>query len=108
MNNQKLEQFLQDNNLPKFRLGQIQKAIFQDGATSFGEITTLSKDLREKMEKEMRILSFEVEKVLVAGPARNATRIALQAGRARTSPPKAYALGRIDDLIPSKARRRPR
>jgi adenine C2-methylase RlmN of 23S rRNA A2503 and tRNA A37 len=66
MNNQKLEQFLQDNSLPKFRLGQIQKAIFQDGATSFGEITTLSKDLREKMDKELTILSFEVEKVLVA------------------------------------------
>ncbi len=74
MNNQKLEQFLIVNNLPKFRLGQIQKAIFRDGAVSFGEITTLSKDLREKLEQEMRILSFEVEKVLVAGPARNATR----------------------------------
>ncbi len=74
MNNQKLEQFLIVNSLPKFRLGQIQKAIFQDGAVSFGDITTLSKDLREKLEQEMRILSFEVEKVLVAGPARNATR----------------------------------
>ncbi|MDD5396818.1 MAG: 23S rRNA (adenine(2503)-C(2))-methyltransferase RlmN [Candidatus Moranbacteria bacterium] len=66
MNIEKLEQFLQENNLPKFRLGQIQKAIFVDGVSSFAEITTLSKDLREKMEKEMKLLSFEVEKVLVA------------------------------------------
>ncbi|HAR99543.1 MAG: YloN [Candidatus Moranbacteria bacterium GW2011_GWC2_37_73] len=66
MDIEKLQQFLQDNNLPKFRLGQIQKAIFADGVSSFGEITTLSKDLREKMENEMRLLSFDVEKVLVA------------------------------------------
>ncbi len=66
MNILKLEQFLQDNNLPKFRLGQIQKAIFQDSVSSFSDITTLSKDLREKMEKELKLLSFEVEKVLVA------------------------------------------
>lgn len=66
MNIEKLEQFLQQNNLPKFRLGQIQKAIFADGVASFEEITTLSKELREKLEKEMDILSFEVEKVLVA------------------------------------------
>ncbi|EKD58772.1 MAG: YloN [uncultured bacterium] len=66
MNIQKLEQFLQENNLPKFRLGQIQKAIFQDSVSSFSEITTLSKDLREKMENELSLLSFAVEKVLEA------------------------------------------
>lgn len=66
MDNKKLEQFLLENNLPKFRLGQIQKAIFNDGVSSFSEITTLPKDLREKLEKEIKILSFEVEKVLVA------------------------------------------
>lgn len=66
MNNQKLEQFIQENNLPKFRLGQIQKAIFTDGVFGFSEITTLSKDLREKMESELKLLSFAVEKVLLA------------------------------------------
>ena len=70
MNIQKLEEFLQENNLPKFRLGQIQKAIFSDGVSSFSEITTLSKDLREKMSarggNDLRILSFEVEKILEA------------------------------------------
>ncbi|EKE25610.1 MAG: YloN [uncultured bacterium] len=66
MNIKKIEKFLRDNNLPKFRLGQIQKAIFQDEVNSFSEITTLSKDLREKMEIELKILSFEIEKVLEA------------------------------------------
>ncbi len=66
MNIQKLNQFLEINKLPKFRLGQIQKAIFQDGVASFSEITTLSKDLREKIAVELTLLSFAVEKVLVS------------------------------------------
>ena len=62
----KLEKFLNDNKLPGFRLKQIQKAIFQDGISSFSQISTLSKDLREKLESEMKILSFEVVNVLEA------------------------------------------
>jgi 23S rRNA (adenine2503-C2)-methyltransferase len=67
MDSEKLEKFLIENNQPKFRLGQIQKAIFQDGVSSFSEISTISLDLRKRLEKEMKILSFKVEKVLVAG-----------------------------------------
>lgn len=66
MDNKKLEQILTKNNQPKFRLGQIQKAIFRDGVSSFSEITTISKDLRDILEKEIKMLSFDVEKVLVA------------------------------------------
>ena len=60
----KLEDKLQDLGQPAFRLKQIQKAIFQDGVSSWSEITTLSKDLREKLEKELPILSFTAEKIL--------------------------------------------
>ena len=66
MNIQKLEQILKDNNQPKFRLEQIQKAIYQDGISTWAEITTISKDLRKILEKEIKMLSFDVEKVLVA------------------------------------------
>ncbi len=66
MNLDRLEKFLKDNNQPKFRLEQIEKAVYQDGASSFLEISTLSKDLRELLEKEMKILSFDAEKVLVS------------------------------------------
>jgi 23S rRNA (adenine2503-C2)-methyltransferase len=66
MNLEKLEKFLKDNNQPKFRLDQIRKAIFEDGVSRLSEISTLPKDLRDKLEKEMKILSFNVEKVLVS------------------------------------------
>lgn len=71
MNINKLEEKLKELGQPSFRLKQIQKAVFEDGASSFLEITTLAKDLREKLDKEMKILSFEVEKVLVAKDKRS-------------------------------------
>lgn len=63
---EKLALILEQKNQPKFRLEQIKKAIFEEGVSSFSEISTLSKDLREALEKEMKILSFEVQKVLVS------------------------------------------
>ena len=67
----KLEKFLKENNQPKFRLEQIMKAIYKDGVSSFLEISTLSKELRELLNKEVKILSFEVEKVLVSEDKRS-------------------------------------
>ena len=63
---EELEAFLQKHHQPKFRLQQLKKALFQEGVSSFAEISTLSKDLRELLEKEVSILSFAVEKVLVS------------------------------------------
>ena len=62
----KLGKILKENNQPKFRLEQIMKAAYKDGALSFLEISTISKDLRDLLNKEMKVLSFEVEKVLVS------------------------------------------
>jgi len=62
----KLEKILKENGQPAFRLRQLQKAVYQDGVSSFAEISTISKDLRELLEKELDILSFEVAEVLVA------------------------------------------
>jgi 23S rRNA (adenine2503-C2)-methyltransferase len=62
-----LEKFLEINGQPKFRLEQIKKAIYQDGVSSFLEISTLSKELREKLDREFKILTFEVEKIIVSG-----------------------------------------
>lgn len=64
MNVQKLEEILKEYNQPKFRLEQIKKAVYQDGVSSFAEISTLSKELRETLDQEISILSFSVEKVL--------------------------------------------
>ena len=63
MDIKKLEQLLKDNNQPKFRLEQIKKAIYQDGISTWAEITTISKELRELLNKEIKILSFKSEKV---------------------------------------------
>ena len=63
---ERLEKILAEQNQPKYRLTQIQKAIYQDGVSAFSEISTISKDLRETLEKGMQILSFTVEKVLEA------------------------------------------
>lgn len=71
MNLVKLEKFLRDSGQPKFRLEQIKKAIYEDGASSFLEISTIPKDLRELLNKEMKILSFEVEKILVSKDKRS-------------------------------------
>lgn len=66
MNIEKLEKTLAENNQLKFRLKQILKAVYQDGASSFLEISVLPKELREALDSEMKILSFEAEKVLVS------------------------------------------
>lgn len=67
MNTAKLEKYLSEAGLPGFRLKQIIKAVFKDGVSSFSQISTLSKDLREKLDKEFPILSFEVVEILEAG-----------------------------------------
>jgi len=71
MNLKKIEQILKDQKQPKFRLGQIKKAVYQDGISSFSEISTIPKELRSVLEKE-RILSFEVENVLVSADKNSA------------------------------------
>ena len=59
----KLEVTLKEDNQPRFRLSQVRKAIYRDGISSFLEITSLPKDLREKLNKEVKILSFQVENI---------------------------------------------
>jgi 23S rRNA (adenine2503-C2)-methyltransferase len=71
MNLNKLEKLLEKNNQPKFRLEQIKKAVYQDGVSSFLDISTIPKELREKLDKEIKILSFEAEKVLVSEDKRS-------------------------------------
>jgi len=66
MNLEKIAKILKEANQPEYRLEQIKKAVYKDSAISFAEITTFSKELREKIQKETRILSFEAEKILVS------------------------------------------
>ena len=66
MNIEKLKKILIENNQPNYRGSQIQKAIYQDGISTFSEISNISKELRELLEKELGILAFSIEKVLVS------------------------------------------
>jgi 23S rRNA (adenine2503-C2)-methyltransferase len=66
MNIHKIEEKLKELDQPSFRLKQIQKAVFQDGVSTFLEISSLPENLRETLDKEIKILSFAIEKVLVA------------------------------------------
>lgn len=71
MNIQELEKFLTEKNQPKFRLEQIKKAVYRDGISSFSEILTIPKDLRETLRKNAEILSFAAEKILVSRDKRS-------------------------------------
>ncbi len=71
MDKQNLEKILRQLEQPKFRLKQIQKAIYQDGIFDWEKITTISKDLREKLKEEIKILPFEVGKVLAGKDKRS-------------------------------------
>jgi 23S rRNA (adenine(2503)-C(2))-methyltransferase len=64
--------FIHDNNLPPFRAQQIIRAIFQENIASFAEITTLPKDLREKITMEIKILSFRIKKFLPSSDKKSA------------------------------------
>ncbi|HLN18924.1 MAG TPA: hypothetical protein VK255_02010, partial [Patescibacteria group bacterium] len=56
---------------PSFREKQIIKAIYQNGFSSFDEITTISKNLRELMKKEIDILSFGLVRILKSSDNRS-------------------------------------
>jgi 23S rRNA (adenine2503-C2)-methyltransferase len=66
MNLEKIGKILKDTNQPKYRLEQVKEAVYQDSIISFAEITTFSKELREKLSQGARILSFEAEKILIS------------------------------------------
>lgn len=47
---EELEQFFSDNNLQNFRLKQLNEWLWKKGASSFDEMSSLSKDLRELLK----------------------------------------------------------
>ncbi|OGI28895.1 MAG: hypothetical protein A2288_02650 [Candidatus Moranbacteria bacterium RIFOXYA12_FULL_44_15] len=67
MNIEKLKKILEEAGEPKFRLAQVKKAVFKDSVSSFADISTLSKNLRSLLEKEFKILSFDIEEIKTSG-----------------------------------------
>jgi 23S rRNA (adenine(2503)-C(2))-methyltransferase len=62
----KLEKILEKYKEPRFRLDQIKKAVYKDGVFSFAQISNIPLELRESLQKELKILSFSVENLSVA------------------------------------------
>jgi 23S rRNA (adenine2503-C2)-methyltransferase len=54
--------FLQQNNLPKYRIDQFNKSYYQDFISSFDEITTYPKDLREKLKSSIPFSTLTLQK----------------------------------------------
>jgi 23S rRNA (adenine2503-C2)-methyltransferase len=72
MNLHKLKLFLEEINEPAFRFKQIKEAIYKEGILDFDKMTNLSKKLREKLIAEFTILSFAVNKLLIAKDQKSA------------------------------------
>ncbi len=66
MDYKKLQKVLEKNEQPAFRFKQIAKAVFHDGISSFDEITTISKDLRMILNKELQIYPFNVKEAVIS------------------------------------------
>lgn len=54
------KKYLEEIGEKKFRIQQVDKAIYQDLVESFDEITTLSKPLREKISKDLDFFQLKV------------------------------------------------
>lgn len=51
---------------PKFRFDQINKALYDTNITSWKEVSTLSKDIREKLEESVAFISSELVKAFTS------------------------------------------
>ncbi len=57
---EKIKNFVKDNGLPSYRIAQMREAVFVQGITDWDEAAVLPAPLREKLKKEVKILSFDV------------------------------------------------
>lgn len=60
---EELKQALTDLNQPAFRAKQIYEWLWKKGATSFSEMTNLSKELRDTLDKEFIINPLKIHKI---------------------------------------------
>ncbi|NQZ57585.1 MAG: 23S rRNA (adenine(2503)-C(2))-methyltransferase RlmN [Lentisphaeraceae bacterium] len=63
MDSQRIETIVEKYGLQKFRVKQLKKAIFEQAVSSYDEVSTLKKEVRERLKKEEPILCMEEHKV---------------------------------------------
>lgn len=58
------EEFVERHNLPKYRIKQFNQHFYEQAVDSFEEMSTFSKDVRNKMQEELTFFNFtEVKKI---------------------------------------------
>lgn len=72
MNIKQLAETLENLNQPGYRIKQIKKAIYQDGMACFSDISSLPKNLREKLDQNIQIFSFQADEILISQDQRSA------------------------------------
>lgn len=65
-----IRQFIEEQGEPAYKAQQALDAFFQHGAADFSEVTTWSKDLREKAAEKLQVLSITEHKVLKSSSKR--------------------------------------
>lgn len=60
----KLQSFTKEHKLQPFRVKQIYQEIFKNQNINFADMTTLSKDLREDLDKQFSVVTLKADKVL--------------------------------------------
>lgn len=60
----KLQEFTKERKLQPFRVKQIYQEIFKNQNINFSDMTTLSKDLREDLDKQFSVVTLKTDKIL--------------------------------------------
>lgn len=60
----KLQEFTKEHKLQPFRVKQIYQEIFKNQNIHFADMTTLSKDLREDLDKKFSVVTLKADKIL--------------------------------------------
>ena len=60
----KLQSFAKERKLQPFRIKQIYQEIFNNQKIEFADMTTLSKDMREDLDKHFSVVTLKVDKIL--------------------------------------------
>ena len=60
----KLQEFAKEHKLQPFRVKQIYQEIFKNQNINFSDMTTLSKELREDLDKQFSVVTLTPDKIL--------------------------------------------
>jgi adenine C2-methylase RlmN of 23S rRNA A2503 and tRNA A37 len=60
----KLQTFAKEHKLQPFRIKQIYQEIFKNQNINFADMTTLSKDLRDDLDKDFSVVTLQADKII--------------------------------------------